>query len=90
MYAVKMKLDVDNRELADKIKEELNEKCRISVLNSTNLFGSEGIVIAIVAAAPGIITTMANVIQKYLTQNDGKSVKIIWEKECIQDILLRK
>lgn len=76
MYAVKMKLDVENRELADKIKEELSEKCRVSVLNSTNLFGGEEVVIAIVAATPGIITTIANIIQKYLIHNDGKSVTI--------------
>ncbi len=76
MYSVKMRLDVDNKELADKIKEEMSGKCRISVLNSTNLFGGEEVVIAIIAATPGIITTIASIIQKYMMQNEGKSVMI--------------
>lgn len=76
MYTVKMGLKVENRDLADEIKKELKGHCRVEVLNSKGVLGTEGITIAVVAAAPGIVTTIANCIQNYIKHNDGKAVTI--------------
>lgn len=76
MYTVKISIDTENRELADKIQNELKDECRIEVLNSRGLFSSSEIIVAIVAATPGIVTTIASIIQNYIKQNDGKSVTI--------------
>ena len=76
MYTVKMGIDAENRELADKVQSELKDECRVEVLSSRGLFGSSEIIVAIVAATPGIVATIANVIQNYIKHNDGKSVTI--------------
>ena len=76
MYTVKMSIDTENRELADKIQDELKNECRVEVLNSRGLFSSSEVIVAIVAATPGIVTTIANIIQNYIKHNDGKVVTI--------------
>lgn len=76
MFVIKVNFDVDNREVVDLIKTEIENKCQVNVLDSKGLFGSEAIVLAIIAATPGIITTIATVVQTYLKHNEGKSVTI--------------
>ena len=76
MYTVKITIDIENRGLADKIQNELRNECRVEVLNSKRLFGSSEIIVAIVAATPGIVGTIAGIIQNYIKYNDGKSVAI--------------
>ena len=76
MYTVKIRIDAENRGLAEKIQNELKNECRVDILNSRGLFGSSEIIVAIVAATPGIVTTMATIIQNYIKHNDGKSVTI--------------
>lgn len=76
MYTVKINIDTENRELADKIQDELKNVCRVEVLNSRGLFSSSEIIVAIVAATPGIVTTIASIIQNYIKHNDGKAVTI--------------
>lgn len=76
MYTVKIGINSENRELAEKIQNELKSECRVEVLNSRGLFGSSEIIVAIVAATPGIVTTIAGIIQNYIKYNDGKSVTI--------------
>lgn len=76
MYTVKMGIDIENRELADEIQNELKNECRVEVLNSRGLLGSSEVIVAIVAATPGIVTTIANIIQNYIKHNDGKSFTI--------------
>lgn len=76
MYTLKISIDIENRELADKIQHELKNKCRVDVLNSRGLFSSSEVIVAIIAATPGIVTTIANIIQNYIKHNDGKSVTI--------------
>lgn len=76
MYTLKISIDIENRELADKIQHELKNECRVDVLNSRGLFSSSEVIVAIVAATPGIVTTIANIIQNYIKHNDGKSVTI--------------
>ena len=74
MYKFKIEIDGDSKELAGDLKRELGESCTISVFDSKGLLGSEAVVIAIIAAAPGIITTIATVVQAYLKRNNDKSV----------------
>lgn len=76
MYTVKISIDTENRGLADKIQDELKNECRVEVLNSRGLFSSSEVIVAIVAATPGIVTTIANIIQNYIKHNDGKAVTI--------------
>lgn len=77
MFAVKMKFKEENKDLVSTIKEQLDSKCSISILDSHKLSGSSSeIIIAIVAATPGIVTTIATTIQNYLKNNDGKTVTI--------------
>lgn len=76
MYAVKISIDPENRELAEKMRDELKNECRVEVLDSRGLFSSSEIIVAIVASASGIVTTIANIIQNYVKRNDGKTVTI--------------
>ena len=76
MYTVKISIDTENRELADKIQNELKNECRVEVLDSRGLFSSSEVIVSIVAATPGIVATIANIIQNYIKHNDGKAVTI--------------
>ncbi|MDE6052835.1 MAG: hypothetical protein K2G55_03545 [Lachnospiraceae bacterium] len=76
MYTVKISIDTENRELANKIQNELKNECRVEVLDSRGLFSSSEVIVAIVAATPGIVATIANIIQNYIKHNDGKAVTI--------------
>lgn len=76
MYTVKICINIENRELATIIQNELKNECKIEILESRGLFGSSEIIVAIIAAAPEIVTTIASVIQNYIKHNDGKSVTI--------------
>lgn len=76
MYTVTIGTDIENHKLANIIQEELKLECRVEVLNSRGLFGSSEVIVAIVAASPGIVTTIATIIQNYIKHNDGKAVTI--------------
>lgn len=76
MYAVKISIDTENRELAEIIQDKLKNECRVEVLDSRGLFSSSEIIVAIVAATSGIVATIANIIQNYVKHNDGKTVTI--------------
>lgn len=76
MYALKISIDTGNRKLAERIEDELKSECRVELLDSRGLFSSSEVIVAIVAATPGIVTTIANIIQNYIKHNDGKAVTI--------------
>lgn len=76
MYTLKISIDTGNRKLAERIQEELENECRVELLDSRGLFSSSEVIVAIVAATPGIVTTIANIIQNYVKHNDGKAVTI--------------
>lgn len=76
MYALKICIDAGNRKLAEKIQDELGNECRVEVLDSGGLFSSSEVIVAIVAATPGIVATMAGIIQNYVKHNEGKTVTI--------------
>lgn len=76
MYILKFGLMGTDESLASELKRELENTCDINIIKSTGLLGSTEIIIAIVAAAPGIITTIAGVIKNYLERNDSKSFTV--------------
>jgi len=76
MYTLKIKIDTGNRKLAEKIQDELRNECRVEVLDSRGLFSSSEVIVAIVAATPGIVATIAGIIQNYVKHNEGKDVTI--------------
>ncbi len=76
MYSVKLSIDNENRELADKIQRELTGECLVEIFNSRGLFSSSEIIVAIIAATPGIVATIASMIQNYTKHNEGKVVTI--------------
>lgn len=76
MYALKISIDAENRKLAVKIQDELRNECRVEVLDSRGLFTSSEVIVAIVAATPGIVATIAGIIQNYVKHNEGKTVTI--------------
>lgn len=76
MSSVKLSIDNENRELAEKIQKELKGECLVEIFNSRGLFSSSEIIVAIVAATPGIVATIATIIQNYTKHNEGKAVTI--------------
>ena len=76
MYALKLGIDTANSELANKIQDELKDNCRVEIWNSRGLFSSSEVIVAIVAATPGIAATIAGIIQHYMKHNEGKAVTI--------------
>ena len=63
MYILKFALANTNEDLAVELKKQLSNACDINIVKSVGLLGSTEIIVAIVAAAPGIITTIASVIR---------------------------
>ena len=63
MYVLKFALTDTNEDLAVELKKQLSNDCDINIVKSVGLLGSTEIIVAIVAAAPGIITTIASVIR---------------------------
>ena len=61
MYVLKFTLTDTNEDLAVELKKQLSNDCDINIVKSVGLLGSTEIIVAIVAAAPGIITTIARV-----------------------------
>lgn len=61
MYVLKFALTDTNEDLAVELKKQLSNDCDINIVKSVGLLGSTEIIVAIVAAAPGIITTIARV-----------------------------
>ena len=59
MYVLKFTLTDTNEDLAVELKKQLSNDCDINIVKSVGLLGSTEIIVAIVAAAPGIITTIA-------------------------------
>ena len=77
MYVLKFALTDTNEYLSVELKKQLSNDCDINIVKSVGLLGSTEIIVAIVAAAPGIITTIASVIKNYLERNSNKSLTII-------------
>lgn len=80
MIALKITIDAENKALAELIQERLQEECTVNVFDSKGLLASEAVVIAIIAAMPGITQTIAAVVQDYLKRNKEKSVTFENEK----------
>ena len=76
MYVLKFALTDTNEDLSVELKKQLSNDCDINIVKSVGLLGSTEIIVAIVAAAPGIITTIASVIKNYLERNSNKSLTI--------------
>lgn len=76
MYILKFGLMGTDEDLASELKKQLANDCDINIIKSVGLLGSTEIIVAIVAAAPGIITTIASVIKDYLERNTNKSLTI--------------
>lgn len=76
MYILKFGLMSTDEGLASELKKQLANDCEINIIKSVGLLGSTEIIVAIVAAAPGIITTIASVIKDYLERNNNKSLTI--------------
>ena len=76
MYVLKFALTDTNEDLSVELKKQLSNDCDINIVKSVGLLGSTEIIVAIVAAAPGIITTIASVIKNYLERNSDKSLTI--------------
>lgn len=76
MYVLKFALTDTNEDLSVELKKQLSNDCDINIVKSVGLLGSTEIIVAIVAAAPGIITTIASVIKNYFERNSNKSLTI--------------
>ena len=76
MYVLKFALTDTNEDLAVELKKQLSNDCDINIVKSVGLLGSTEVIVAIVAAAPGIITTIASVIKNYFERNSNKSLTI--------------
>ena len=54
MYVLKFALTDTNEDLSVELKKQLSNDCDINIVKSVGLLGSTEIIVAIVAAAPGI------------------------------------
>ncbi len=74
MYNLKLNLCSQDRRLAEEL--QATSKDTVHVITSIGLLGNTEITVAIIAAAPVIITQVANVIKAYIEKNKMKSFSL--------------